>query len=239
MRLARRLARIGNTREKYSGLTIDTKAGPVWNGTLRFWEPDLKAPLNWRTPTLIFPLSEGDIAHQDVPVAWFERIWTTMVEAHQTRGHVFQVLTKRPENLLRLLDTIGVGARTPGIWLGVSAEDAIRWKERVPLLRQFPSEIRWVSVEPQLNRIDPDLTGIDWIVQGGESGNKAARPFHLEWARLMRDRCHDARVPFFLKQTGRAAFENGQPYPTKHAKGGKPDEWPDDLRVREWPEVRP
>jgi protein gp37 len=238
MRVARRLSRIALTREKYSGLTIDTKAGPVWNGKLRLWEPELDAPLHWHKPTLIFPVSEGDIAHQDMPVEWFARIWETMLSAHRQRGHVFQVLTKRPDHLLRLLAAIGVTAAEPGIWLGVSAEDARRWDARAPLLHRLPTEVRWISVEPQLDRIDRDVAGIDWIVQGGESG-RAARDFDLDWARVMRDRrCRKDGTPYFLKQIGQRAFDNGQPFRTKHAKGGNPAEWPADLRVRQWPEAR-
>jgi protein gp37 len=138
---------------------------------------------------------------------------------------------------LRLLAIIGVTTPEPGIWLGFSAGDTIHSEQRVPLLRQFPTEVRWVSVEPQLGRIHRDLAGIDWIVQGGESG-KGARPFHLEWARVMHDRCRKAGVPYFLKQIGRFAFENERPFPTKHAKGGNTSEWPADLRVRQWPEMR-
>jgi protein gp37 len=153
-----------------------------------------------------------------------------MVEARATRGHIFQVLTKRPENLLRLLTAIGATTSVPGIWLGVSAEDQRRWNERVPFLREFPTTVPWVSAEPQLTLIEPDLSGVGWLVQGGESG-AGARPFDLAWARVMRDRCREAGVPYFLKQVGKIAVLEGQRFPTKHRKGGDPREWPDDLRM--------
>jgi protein gp37 len=236
-----RLAQIGSTREKYEGLTSQAKLGPVWNGKLRFWPAALEDLLKWRTPTLIFMCSMSDIAHEDVPVEWFEQIWRAMVEAQQRRGHIFQVLTKRPANLLRLLDAIGVAAPQPGIWLGVSAGREKYWNERVAFLREFPTEVRWISVEPQLELIEPDLKGIDWIVQGGESKTrgKPVRSFNLDWARLMRDRCREAGVPYFLKQVGRVAFDGDQPFRTKHPKGGDIAEWPPDLRVRLWPQAAP
>jgi protein gp37 len=234
MHTARRLARIDSSREKYSGLTIDTKGGPVWNGKLRFWEPNLLEPLSWKRPSMVFVNSMSDLAHHAVSVEWFERIWHVMVEARRANGHIFQVLTKRPETLLKLLAAIGVSAPEPGIWLGVSAETQLWWEARVPVLRDLPTEVPWVSAEPQLGPIRLDFKGVRWVVQGGESGRRA-RPFDLEWARLMRDACHNASVPYFLKQIGRVAFDNRRPFPTKHAKGGNPQEWPDDLRIREWP----
>jgi protein gp37 len=236
MRDAARLARIGSTKAKYAGLTDKTKTGWVWNGNVRFWEPDLNKPLiDWTSPRLIFVNSMSDLAHEGVLVEWFRRIWQVMVEARATRGHIFQILTKRPENLLRLLAAIGVTTSVPGIWLGVSAEDQRRWNERVPFLREFPTTGPWVSAEPQLTLIEPDLSGVGWLVQGGESG-AGARPFDLGWARVMRDRCREAGVPYFLKQVGKIAELEGQRFPTKHRKGGDPREWPDDLRIRECPD---
>jgi len=166
---------------------------------------------------MVFVNSMSDLAHHAMPVEWFERIWRVMVEARRASGHIFQVLTKRPENLLKLLAAIGVTTPEPSIWLGVS------------------TEVQWASAEPQLGPIRPDLKGVRWIVQGGESGRKNPRPFHLEWARLMRDASRDAGVAYFLKQIGRTALDAEKPFPTRHHKGGNPTEWPDDLRVREWP----
>jgi protein gp37 len=175
MRHARRLAAISTTRDKYADLTIETKAGPVWNGKLRFWEANLLEPLGWKRPAMVFVNSMSDLAHHAMPVEWFERIWRVMVEARRANGHIFQVLTKRPENLLKLLAAIGVTTPEPGIWLGVSAETQLWWEARVPVLRDLPTEVPWASAEPQLGPIRPDLKGVRWIVQGGESGRKNPR----------------------------------------------------------------
>ena len=222
-------------KRKYDGLYRAIKAGPVWTGKLRFWKQALDEPLRVRTPAMWFVNSMSDLAHEDMRVEWFARVWSVMTEAHDRGlGHVFQVLTKRPANLLRLMREIGVRDPVPGIWLGVSAEDEYRWDERVPILKDIPAVIRWASVEPQLEEIDRDLTGVDWIIQGGESG-KDSRPFDLAWARLMRDRCRTAGTAYFLKQLGDAAIDGGRAYHCRARKGGDPDEWPTELRVREWP----
>lgn len=146
------------------------------------------------------------------------------------------------------------------VWLGVSVEnrDALF---RVEILRQLPAAVRFLSVEPLLEDIgEVDLTGISQVIVGGESGH-SARPFNVNWARSIREQCRAAGVAFFLKQLGAHPFvpasedihdwpmgvqwvddpELGDPCEIllTHRKGGDPDEWPEDLRMREWPEVRP
>ena len=242
MREAARIAAFGGpVAPKYRGLTHKTKGGPVWTGELRLWEPALDQPLRWARPRMIFVNSMSDLAHEDMPVAWFARIWQAMTAARQQRGHIFQVLTMRPANLARLLRAIGVTRPVPGIWLGVSAEDERRWDERVPLLKDIPTVVPWVSVEPQLELIDRDPRGLDWIVVGGESGKprSKARSYDAQWGRVMRDHCRAASVPFFMKQLGSFAVDGNRPLPTKHYAGADPEEWPADLRVREYPAAAP
>lgn len=234
MRRARRIEQQQHGRGKYAGLTRDSNAGPVWTGELRLWEPALDDLRRWPA-VRVFVNSMSDLAHEDVPVEWFGRIWRKMIEGQRERGLVFQVLTKRPANLLRLLSAIGVCDPVPGVWLGVSAEDARRWDERVPVLRDLPTPVPWVSAEPQLGLIDRHLSGIAWVVQGGESGGKrVARAFDLSWARVMRDRCRETGTAYFLKQLGTTAIENGQAF--KHRRAGTDAaEWPPDLQIQEYP----
>ena len=119
MREAARIASFGGSvGPKYLGLTKKTRTGPVWTGELRLWEPALGQPMRWTRPRMIFVNSMSDLAHEDMPIEWFARIWRAMREAQHARGHVFQVLTKRPENLARLLRAIGVSSPARGIWLG-------------------------------------------------------------------------------------------------------------------------
>lgn len=176
MREAARIAAFGGpVAPKYKGLTRKTKGGPVWTGELRLWEPALAQPLRWGRPRMIFVNSMSDLAHEDMPVEWFARIWATMTEAQQKRGHVFQVLTKRPANLARLLRMIGVKTPAAGIWLGISAEDEKRWDERVPLLKDIPTVVPWVSVEPQLELIDRDPRGSGGLWLAAKAANRARR----------------------------------------------------------------
>jgi protein gp37 len=102
--------------------------------------------------------------------------------------------------------------------------------------------VRFLSCEPLLEDIgDIDLTGIHWVIVGGESGAQA-RPFELEWARKIKARCAKYGAAFFFKQLGAAAFENGKPFPIVHRQpNGKrdvggvcPENFPPDLNVREW-----
>jgi protein gp37 len=155
----------------------------------------------------------------------------------------------------------------PNVWLGVSVENQHFADERIPLLLQTPAAVRFISAEPLLGpvslrqwfdvvsrglpRIFPlaHTAGVstpllDWVIIGGESG-PGARPFDLAWGRSIVAQCQAAGVPVFVKQLGAHAFE-GEPendgcgplYGLRDRKGGDPDEWPHDLRIREFPEGR-
>ena len=87
------------------------------------------------------------------------------------------------------------------VWMGVSIENK-RWTLRADHLRSVPSTVRFISAEPLLGKLDGlDLTGIDWLIAGGESGHRY-RPVNVEWVRELRDRCAEAGVAFFFKQWG-------------------------------------
>jgi len=137
----------------------------------------------------------------------------------------------------------------PNVWLGVSVEDQATADERIPLLLQTPAAVRWISYEPALGPVDlrpflwkiDDLAGdlrVDWVVIGGESG-PGARPFDLAWARRAIAQCRAAGVPVFVKQLGAQPFyripEGTAGLGLRDRKGGSMEEWPDDLRVREFP----
>jgi protein gp37 len=89
----------------------------------------------------------------------------------------------------------------PNVWVGVSVEDQRRADERIPVLRQVPAAVRFLSAEPLLGPVELDLRGIHWVIIGGESGPKA-RPMDAEWARQIRDTCNEEGVAFFMKQWG-------------------------------------
>jgi protein gp37 len=121
-------------------------------------------------------------------------------------------------------------------------EDQQRADERIPLLQRTPAAIRFLSVEPQLEEIwiENHLMGQtscgrpNWVICGGESG-PGARPFNLAWAESLLAQCRVAGVPFFMKQVG-ARVESGCVIEQmRDRKGGDPAEWPEALRVREFP----
>jgi protein gp37 len=116
--------------------------------------------------------------------------------------HTFQILTKRSSLMRDFLRGRYQGGRGPfHMWFGVSVEDGTKLS-RVRHLRDAPAGIRFLSVEPLIGRIGKlDLTGIDWVIAGGESG-PGARPMNPEWVREVRDQCLDAGVSFFFKQWG-------------------------------------
>lgn len=135
----------------------------------------------------------------------------------------------------------------PQVWLGVSAEDQARFDLRVEHLAATLAAKRFVSCEPLLGSIDvgnalddavPDgspYRPIDWVIVGGESGDQA-RPMKLNWARELVMQCRVWSVPIFVKQLGSWPIHNGgSRYPTRDRKGGNPEHWPADLRVREMP----
>jgi protein gp37 len=115
--------------------------------------------------------------------------------------HIFLLLTKRVARAKESLDAITyLDLVLPNVWLGVSVEDQATWDERVDILRQTPAAHRFVSYEPALGPLgDVDLTGIDWVVAGCESG-PGRRPALHDWFRVLDSQCFDANVPLFLKQ---------------------------------------
>ncbi len=101
-------------------------------------------------------------------------------------------------------------------------------------LRRVNYRYRGLSIEPLWEGIEPDLEGIDWVIVGGESGG-GARAFNFEWARYLRDRCQENDVAFSVKKLGARPVENGQPISLRDAHDGDWSEWPEVLRVREFP----
>lgn len=144
---------------------------------------------------MIFVNSMSDLFHQDIPFGFVVQIFDVMRRASQ---HQFQVLTKRSERLLHL----GSKLTWPeNVWMGVTVE-TVDYLFRIDHLRQTPAAVKFISFEPLLGRIpDLDLTGIDWVIVGGESG-PGARPMKQQWAVEIRDKCLNAGIPFFFKQWG-------------------------------------
>jgi protein gp37 len=142
----------------------------------------------------------SDLFHPFVPTDYIERISTSMQSAH---WHSFQVLTKRHERMSELLNgKLRWAGLLRNVWWGVSVEDREHGLPRIDVLRRTNATIRFLSIEPLLEDLgEIDLTGIDWVIVGGESGTHH-RPIAIEWVRSIRDQCQTAKVPFFFKQWG-------------------------------------
>ena len=161
----------------------------------RPWPEHLELPLSWRKPRMVFVNSMSDLFHPKIPLDYIQQVFEVMERASR---HTFQILTKRPRRLARVADQL---PWPENIWMGVSVESAAHLF-RVDFLTSTPAQVRFLSCEPLLGPLDGlDLTGIHWVIAGGESGVKA-RPMDLEWARQIRDQCVEADVAFFLKQLG-------------------------------------
>lgn len=224
----------------------------------------LRQPLSWKKPQRIFLENQSDLFGEWVSDEDIDRVFAVMVGA---RRHTFQVLTKRPLRMLQYLSAnrwelvsdqmhrlnggrFAGSLPTENIWLGVSVEDQKTADERIPILIQAPASIRFVSYEPALGPVDfsqwlrPagfENQWLDQIIIGGESG-PGARPFYVDWARTAISQCLAAGVAPFMKQVGR--YPNGSGFPPefdhrkRDRKGGLMNEWPPEIRVRQFPQTK-
>ena len=170
--------------------------------------PDrLHAPLTWTRKRRVFVNSMSDLFHPDVPYEIIHDVFQVMLQASQERGHIFQVLTKRPGR------AVGWWNEYAGeydndwparVWIGTSVESQ-KYAPRVEVLSRIPAAVRFVSAEPLLEEVDLshwlNNGALQWVIAGGESGIRA-RPMELDWARKLRDDADAAGVAFFLKQLG-------------------------------------
>jgi protein gp37 len=160
----------------------------------------------------------------------------THLSTDKGRRHLWLWLTKRPHIMRHFAEEIGGLPENVCAMTTVTGPDALH---RVDELRQTKAACRGLSIEPLWERIPPedlDLTGIDWVIVGGESGARdVVEPFHVEWAEELREHCRKAGVAFFVKQLGSKPFMNGKPLVLADRHGGNWDEWPRKLRVREFP----
>jgi protein gp37 len=155
----------------------------------------LDYPLGWKKPQVIFVNSMSDLFHEDVPLDYIRQIFDVMTRAN---WHTFQVLTKRSERLAELAPLLNW---PENVWMGVTVENA-DCAYRIDDLRDVPSAVRFLSMEPLLSGVeDMNLENIDWVIVGGESG-PGSRPIEKQWVRDIRKQCKNADVPFFFKQWG-------------------------------------
>ncbi len=183
--------------ERFRGV----KGHPYERGfDLRLVPSKLEEPLRWKSPKMIFVNSMSDLFHDGVPDAYIESVVEVMVKAN---WHTYQVLTKRSKRLNEMLSkSLRVAGTQEHIWWGVSVEDRQYGVPRIDDLRSAAARIRFLSIEPLLENLGViDLSKIDWVIVGGESGF-GARPMQIEWVVSIQNQCAENRIPFFFKQWG-------------------------------------
>jgi protein gp37 len=212
--------RLDGQENGYDGTTrYSKKRGVDWSGVVKCHPDRLEEPLRWRKRRRVFVNSMSDLFHPTVPRDFIDKVFAVMAEAGK---HTFQVLTKRPE-LMREYMEAGEelwaerwpealkeinGKRTffggfpQNVWLGTSIEDDEVLGRADEISKIKGPRVRFLSLEPLLGALpNLDLSGIEWVIVGGESG-PGARPMKEEWVRNIRDQCRKASVQFFFKQWG-------------------------------------
>lgn len=155
----------------------------------------LDEPKGWKNPRTIFVNSMSDLFHEQIPLDFIQQVFQTMNDCPQ---HTFQVLTKRPEKLCEYNEQLNW---SKNIWMGVTVESKLHIN-RINALRYSSAFVKFLSIEPLLTALPTlDLSGIDWVIVGGESGPNA-RPMKPEWVVAIKDMCKQQGVPFFFKQWG-------------------------------------
>ena len=162
---------------------------------------DLELPLTWKKPKKVFVNSMSDLFHENVRMEYVGSCFNTMLKGNH---HVYQILTKRPETMAdfsKLFKNYFGDVIPPHIWMGTSVENA-DFKWRIDALRQVKCYTRFLSIEPLLGHMGKlDLTDIDWVIIGGESGANF-RPVNKEWITDIIKQCKKQSVAIFFKQWG-------------------------------------
>ena len=162
---------------------------------VRVHPESLNEPYKWKKSRVVFVNSMSDLFHPEIPLEYIKQVFEVMNDNSQ---HVFQVLTKRVDRLLELHKEL---IWSKNIWMGVSVEDErVSW--RIDQLRQTDAKVKFLSREPLIGPLrDMNLTGINWVIVGGESGHNP-RPMEEDWVLDIKEQCDYAKVSFFFKQWG-------------------------------------
>ncbi|MEP9384233.1 phage Gp37/Gp68 family protein [Nocardioides sp. KR10-350] len=198
--LAKRLRAMG--AEKYQNDGDPVTSGPGFAVTVH--PSALTQPYKWRSPKVVFVNSMSDLFHAKVPVSFIRDVFDVIAE---TPRHTYQALTKRAHRMARIADRLDW---PDNLWMGVSVESH-DVTNRIDHLAATPAATRFLSCEPLLTALPGlDLTSVDWVIVGGESGPRA-RPMDYAWVEDIQLQCADADVPFFFKQWGgRTPKANGR-----------------------------
>lgn len=181
--MARRLKAIGTTGYE-NGFRFNTVPSRLFE------------PLKKKKPTVYFVNSMSDIFHEKMPSDYLDKIFEVI---KQTPQHTYQLLTKRADNMYEYLSKREI---PKNVWLGVTVENKYDGLPRIERLRKLNATVLFLSVEPLLEDLGIiNLTNIDWVIVGGESGNQA-RPMDKNWVENIKAQCETEDVAFFFKQWG-------------------------------------
>lgn len=162
---------------------------------LAFHAECLAEPKTWKSPRTVFVNSMSDLFHEQMT---FEDVQSVFKVMNNNQRHTFQVLTKRSDIMLEYSRQL---EWTKNIWLGVTVENG-EFSNRIDDLRKTDALVKFISFEPLLDPVgEIDLSGIDWVIVGGESG-PGARPIEESWVLEIQDICQIQDIPFFFKQWG-------------------------------------
>ena len=200
----------------------------------------LGAPWNEGLPRIIFISDMGDALSNGVDFAYLKNEIIDEVRSKAGARHIWLWLTKRPERMAEFSDWL-IEKFGAGIWpdnlvamTSVTSQDTAY---RLNHLRRVACRFRGVSVEPLFGPVELNLGGISWVVCGGESDKHRADPFEIDWARSLHSQCVKAGIPFFMKQLGSRPYQAGIPLILSDGHGGDWHEWPEYLRVRDYPQA--
>jgi protein gp37 len=190
-----------------NGARSETKS---WESELRRWAHEVVTSASGK-PRLVFGQSLSDTFEDRRDLDQLRARFFRAVTGWEQRSLIFQLLTKRPQNVPQMVPAWWLERWPAHVWIGASVGDR-KGLSRIDDLRKVPAPTRFLSLEPLLEDLgELNLSGIHWVIVGGESGN-GARPFDLAWARSIRDQCKAAGVPYFFKQAGCAPFDSAGEY---------------------------
>lgn len=256
--------RFSSPGQPYEGLIAIGKKGPRWNGQIRLVPGKLDEPIRWTKPRMVFVNSMSDLFHHNVPDEYIAAVFGVMAAAKAHTFQVLTKRPDRMKDWFDWLSQQNLPEREycaekafeltsrketkiltktwplENVWLGVSCEDQHTTDKRIPVLMNCPACVHWASYEPALGSVDFSAwinksSNLDWIVVGGESGPKA-RTFSWVWANDVVTAASGSTTKVFVKQLGSKPILGGSGIISlKNKKGGDPAEWPQFLRVREYP----
>jgi len=204
----------------WSDLSGSERLNAVWKKTL---------------PRIIFVSDMGDALSRSVPFEYLLQEIITVASSSNGKRHIWLWLTKRPRRMAQFSEWLNTrDISWPDNLVAMTSVTSVKTIGRVEQLLKVRCKFRGLSVEPLWSPVTLPLCGINWVIVGGESGS-GAKPFNLDWARDIIRQCRTAGVAPFVKQLGAVPFDGGRPLDLHDSHGGDWNEWPLDLRVREFP----